>query len=106
MKIAAICDNDTAIGLRLAGMHECFVPEKDSLLVFDEITKRGDIGVLFITEKIAQQIGKQLKDFRLKHDLPIIIEIPDKKGHPEGHVDFISYLIKRAVGIDLSKKNM
>ena len=105
MKIMAICDNDTATGLRLAGIQNCFVSKDNSLLLFDELTQRSDIGILFITEKIAEQIGKQLKDFRLRYDLPIIVEIPDKKGHPEGHVDFISHLIKRAVGIDISKKS-
>ncbi len=105
MKIAAICDNDTAMGLRLAGIQDCFVSRDNSLPLFDELTQRNDIGILFITERIAEQIGKQLKEFRLRNDLPVIVEIPDKKGHPEGHVDFISHLIKRAVGIDVSKKN-
>ncbi len=104
MKIAAICDSDTAAGLRLAGIQDCFVPKDSSLLVFDELTHRNDVGIIFVTEKIAEQIGKQLKEFRLRNDLPVIVEIPDKKGHPEGHVDFISHLIKRAVGIDVSKK--
>jgi len=105
MKSVAICDSDTATGLRLAGILECFVPSGDSLQLFDKLTQREDVGVLFITEKISNQVGKHLKDFRLRHNLPIIVEIPDKKGHPEGHVDFISHLIKKAVGIDVSKRS-
>ena len=104
MKLAALCDPDTAVGLRLAGIHELFIPRENPLTMLDEITQRSDIGVVFITEHIAHDISKHLKEFRLQYDIPIIVEIPDKTGHVEGHVDFVSHLIKKAVGIDISKK--
>lgn len=104
MKLAAICDRDTAVGLRLAGVHELFVADDNPVKMLDEISEKSDIGVVFITEKIAQEISKYLKDFRILHDTPIIVEIPDKKGRLEGHVDFVSHLIKKAVGIDIGKK--
>ena len=104
MKLSAICDSDTAVGLRLAGIHEVFIPDNNSQKIFDEITKRNDIGIIFITEKIAQSITKNLRDFRLMHDIPIVVEIPDKKGRVGDHVDFVSHLVKKAVGIDVSKK--
>lgn len=104
MKMAAICDKDTAVGLRLAGIHELFIPGENPVRVLDEISDRNDVGVVFITERIAESISKDLKDFRLRFDTPIIVEIPDKKGHLEDHIDFVSHLIKRAVGIDIGKK--
>ena len=104
MKIAAICDKDTAAGLQLAGIHELFVPNGNPVKILDEISERNDIGIVFITEKIAEAIGKYLKEFRLQHDIPIIVEIPDKKGHLEDHEDFVLHLVKRAVGIDIGKK--
>ena len=104
MKLAAICDRDTAVGLRLAGIHELFVPDENPVKILDEISERTDVGVVFITEKFAQSISKYLKDFRLMYETPIIVEIPDKKGRLEDHVDFVSHLIKKAVGIDIGKK--
>jgi len=104
MKLAAICDRDTAVGLRLAGINELFVAENNPVKTLDEISERNDIGVVLITEKISQSISKYLKDFRLLHVTPIIVEIPDKKGRLEDHVDFVSHLIKKAVGIDMDKK--
>ncbi len=104
MKLAAICDKDTAVGLRLAGIHELYVPEENPVKILDEISERNDVGVVFVTEKIAESISKDLKEFRLRYDVPVIVEIPDKKGRLEDHVDFISHLIKRAVGIDIGKK--
>jgi len=103
MKIAGICDNDTAMGLRLAGIKEIFVPENNSVKIWNEVKDRSDIGILFITEKIAKDIDKYLKDFRIRNNVPIIIEIPDKKGRIEDHVDFVSHLIKKAVGVEISK---
>jgi hypothetical protein len=31
------------------------------------------------------------------------VEIPDKKGHMKDHMDFVSLLIKKAVGIEMNK---
>jgi len=104
MKIAALCDKDTAVGLRLAGVHEIFISEGNPIKFFDQIIEKNDIGILFITEKITKDISKYLKEFRLQNETPIIIEIPDKTGHVEDHIDFVSLLIKKAVGIDVSKK--
>jgi len=104
VNIAAICDHDTARGLRLAGIHHLHINPPHLLPLLDDITKTKKIGVIFITEPLAKQFEKDLKDYRMTHALPIIVEIPDKTGHHEDHIDFVSLLIKRAVGIDVSKK--
>lgn len=105
MKIAALVDQETAVGLRLAGVHELFIPTQETVRsMFHDLTKRTDIGVVIITEQIAQDLGTVLKEFRIHQKRPIFVEIPDKKGKREGHIDIVSYLIKRAVGIDVSRK--
>ena len=58
---------------------------------------------MFITEALAEELDKYLKDFRIRNNLPIIVEIPDKKGRRKDHVDFVSHLIKKAVGIEVNK---
>ena len=104
MKLAAICDNDTAVGLRLAGVHEVHVvKEKNALEIWNQISNMDDIGIIFITEGIAESLDKYLKDFRIRNNLPIIVEIPDKKGRRKDHVDFVSHLIKKAVGIEVNR---
>ncbi len=103
MKIAGFCDKDTAVGLRLAGIKEIFVPNGDEKELWFKIIEYDDIGIIFITENIAECLEKYLKDFRLVHNIPIIVEIPDKKGHKKDHVDFVSHLIKKAVGIEVNK---
>ncbi|HEC94990.1 MAG TPA: V-type ATP synthase subunit F [Thermoplasmatales archaeon] len=105
MKIAALCDEDTAIGFRLAGVHEVYVPENNARELFSEVTGRDDIGVLFITENIADLIAREIKEYLLQQrNFPIVVEIPGKaEGKPE-HMDHISLLIKRAVGVDIERK--
>jgi len=103
MRLAALCDNDTAVGMRLAGVNDLFIPNDNTLDVWNKITERDDIGILFITEKIAEDLGKYLKEFRIRNNIPIIVEIPDKKGRISDHVDFVSHLIKKAVGIEVNK---
>ena len=104
MKIAGFCDRDTAVGLRLSGIKEMFIPESNEKELWFEIIKHDDIGIIFITEEFAERLDKFLKDFRLVNNIPIIVEIPDKRGHRKDHVDFVSHLIKKAVGIEVGKK--
>lgn len=103
MKLAALCDKDTAVGLRLAGIQEIYVSEGNEVKLWNQISERDDIGIVFINEKIAENLGKYLKEYRLRNNVPIIIEIPDKKGRRKDHVDFVSHLIKKAVGVEINK---
>jgi len=103
MKIAAICDKDTAVGLKLAGIKEIFIANENPLKIWNLVIKRDDIGIVFITEEITELLGKHLKDYRLRENIPIVVEIPDKKGKKKEHVDFISHLTKKAVGVEIGK---
>jgi len=103
MKIASLCDNDTAVGLRLAGVKKLFIPDGNEKELWFKVSELDDIGILLITEKITEKLDRYLKDFRIRNNIPIIIEIPDKKGRITGHVDFVSHLIKKAVGIEVNK---
>jgi len=103
MKLAALCDKDTAVGLRLAGIQEIYVSEGNEVKLWDQISERDDIGIVFINEKIAEDLDKYLKEYRLRNNVPIIVEIPDKKGRRKDHVDFVSHLIKKAVGVEINK---
>ena len=105
MKLAGICDKDTAVGLRFAGIQELYVPNRDDTIkIWGQLSERDDIGVVFINEKIADDISRELNEYRLRNILPIIVEIPDKKGRRKDHVDYVSHLIKKAVGIEISKE--
>lgn len=103
MKLAAFCDQDTATGLQISGIKKTYIPNNNLVELWHEITQQKDIGILFITEKIAEELNKELKEFRILNSLPIIVEIPDKHGRKTDHVDYVSHLIKKAVGIEVKK---
>ena len=106
MNVIALCDKDTAAGLRLAGIKTVYVPtkEKTALSFWHEIEDNiQSIGLIIVTEEIAEQIGKELNEFRLRNIIPIIVEIPDKHGRKTDHVDYISHLIKKAVGMEIKR---
>lgn len=103
MKLIGICDKDTAVGLRLAGVKDLYIPNGNLINIWNEISDRNDIGVIFITERIVEDIYDRLYDYRLRNILPIIVEIPDKKGRRRDHLDYISNLIKKAVGVEVIK---
>ena len=103
MKLIGICDKDTSVGLRLAGVKDLYIPNGNAVNIWNEISCRNDIGVIFITEKIVEEIYDRLNDYRLRNILPIIVEIPDKKGRRVDHFDYISNLIKKAVGVEIIK---
>ena len=39
MKMTVLCDKDTAVGLRLAGIKETYTPNGDAVKIFNEISK-------------------------------------------------------------------
>ena len=104
MKIIGIGDNDTIMALRLAGIKELYTPDGDEVSIWNKIIEKEDIGIIIITENIADKIGNYIKDFRNRNTIPLIIEIPDKKGRKKDHIDYISHLIKKAVGVEVKKK--
>ncbi len=108
MNIVALCDKDTAVGLHLAGIHDVRIPQKDMadvINLWNTIEEEGkDVGLVIITEDIAERIGRQINDYRLRHIVPIVMEIPDKHGRKKDHIDYVTYLIKKAVGMEIKKE--
>lgn len=102
MKIGVVGDFDTITGFRLAGVREAHEVEDPGVAV-KTLKKlvREDIGLIIITERLADQIRKETAALIEGRNLPLIIEIPDKHGPIEGKVDPIMALIKKAVGVDI-----
>lgn len=103
MKITGLLDKDTATAFRLAGIKDIYISNGNALKKWEEIIQRNDIGIILITERISDEIKIKINDFRLKNTIPIIVEVPDKNGRIVDHIDYISNLIKKAVGVDIIK---
>ncbi len=102
MKIVAIGDEDTVTLFRFLGI-EGYIADENLQKNFQDIVSREDIAVVIVTEKVADEIMDEITYIKLQKDLPIIVEIPDKKGKREDREDSIGRLIKRAVGVEIEK---
>ncbi|WP_456367177.1 V-type ATP synthase subunit F [Thermococcus sp.] len=102
MKIAVLGDKDTALGFRLAGVHEVYAFEQAPLDLerlknkLNELVEREDIGIILITESLAEKI--ELPDVKL----PIILQIPDRSGSRLGE-KALREIVRRAIGVELKR---
>jgi V/A-type H+/Na+-transporting ATPase subunit F len=103
MKISVIGDFDTITGFRLAGIKDTYEVEDPgkAVEVIKDLFKNMEMGVIIITEKIADNIRAELKDISEGKVTPLVVEIPDKHGSIEKKVDPIKELVKRAVGLEI-----
>ncbi|MCG0275320.1 MAG: V-type ATP synthase subunit F [Thermosediminibacteraceae bacterium] len=102
MKAFVLSDNiDTLTGMRLAGIDGKIVHEKEEILrELKEIYEKKDIGLVIITEGLAEKVKDEIHRLKLKKGLPIIIEVPDRHGSRRPP-DFLTRYIKESVGIKI-----
>ncbi len=100
MRFFLISDNiDTQIGMRLVGVKGVVVHTREEVLkILEEIKGESDIGILIVTEKIAELIPDILKAMRLSKKPPLITVIPDRHGSRRPK-DFITRYIQEAIGV-------
>lgn len=103
MNIAVISDSDTGTGFRLAGISAVYeTKESDARNTFDKVLAEN-YDVIIITEKLVTLLEEKIQKIQ-EQVTPIVVEIPDKEG-PTGYAKTsISETIRRAVGVDISKK--
>ncbi|WP_048151040.1 V-type ATP synthase subunit F [Palaeococcus ferrophilus] len=102
MKIVLMGDRDTALGFKLAGVHEVYAFEETALETdrarnkLKELIEREDVGIILITERLADRIGLPEVTF------PIILQIPDKFGSLFGE-EQIKEIVRRAIGVEIKR---
>jgi V/A-type H+-transporting ATPase subunit F len=102
MEIGVVGDFDTVTGFRLAGVKEAYEADGPGAAV-ENLKKlmKEDLGLIIITERLADEIRDDIEAMTAGRKLPLIVEIQDKGGPIEGKVDPIMALIKKAVGVDI-----
>lgn len=99
MKTLVIADEDTVIGFSFAGVQGVIVKtEPEIRQAFEEATHADDIGILLITEPIANTIRKKVDDWVIGGGHPLVVEIPDATGPIEGRRTPHEF-VKSAIGV-------
>lgn len=102
MKIAVLGDPDTALGFKLAGVHEVYSFSFTPLELeraankLRELIEREDVGLILITEPLAQSI--EIPEVKF----PIILQVPDKSGSRFGEAQ-LREIVRRAIGVELKR---
>ena len=99
MRTIVLADEDTVLGFSLAGVQGIIVktPE-ETRKAFDDIVRQKEIGILLITERVAQPIRDVVDRWVLGSGTPLVLEIPDSHGPLEGRRTPHEF-VKSAIGV-------
>jgi V/A-type H+-transporting ATPase subunit F len=102
MKVFIISDNThTLTGMRLSGVEGVVVHEREEILKeLAKVKKNRDIGIIIITELLAERVKLELDEIKLSSSLPIIVEIPDRHG-TRRPPDFLTRYIRESIGLKI-----
>lgn len=102
MRFHLISDNnDTSVGMGLAGIKGVIVHEKDEVqIAIKNALAMEDVAVILITERLVNLCPELVYDIKLNRKRPLIVEIPDRHGNGRTK-DSISKYVRDAIGIKI-----
>lgn len=81
MKSVVIGDEFTVAGFGLVGVHGLHVSTgQEAQRALEEALRTPDLGLIIITERLAEEIREQLDRLIAQFPLPLILEVPDRGG--------------------------
>lgn len=103
MKISVLGDTTTVTGFRLAGIRDAYEisSPKEAASLLRELVGDKEMGLVIVTERIADEIRAEMDRITEGRITPLIVEIPDREGPMVKKVDPIKELVKRAVGVEV-----
>lgn len=101
MKYAVLGDEDTVLGFGMVGVLGKTVSNSDEAdQGFRAILKDKNVGIIIITELVADMIRPVVDKYLFAEIFPLIVEIPDGNGRIEGRAG-IRDVVNSAIGIKL-----
>jgi len=99
MRTIVIADEDTVLGFSLAGVQGMIASTEEEIRqAFEQVTRQKDIGIVVMTERIAQHIRDTVDKWVIGGGRPLIVEIPDSRGPQEGRRTPHEF-VKSAIGV-------
>ncbi len=101
MEYFVIGDEDTVLGLGMAGVRGRIVKDAaGAKSSFSEAIKDGSVGIVIMTEAVADLIRQDVDRYLFTESFPLIVEIPDRKGRVPGKPG-IRELVNKTIGLKL-----
>ncbi len=99
MKIFVIGDEYTVLGYRLAGIQGTVVHNsQEATDAMNKALNDPEIGIILITQRTASEIKSLVDSAKLEMTMPVVLEIPDRKGPMEGRESMMD-VVQRLIGI-------
>ena len=102
MRMFVISDNnDTRVGMRLAGIEGVVVHEYEEVAQeLEKVMADESIGIVLMTKKLITLCRDLVYDIKLNRRRPLIVEIPDRHGTGR-KPNFITSYVNEAIGLKL-----
>lgn len=104
MKYYCIADEDTVRGFLLAGVPgQAVASAEQAYSAIMWAVAQPDIGILIVSEPLADGLRRDVDSIRLDRDRPLIVEIPSPE-QSRGTRRGLRQLVHNAIGIHLDAK--
>jgi len=101
LKYFIIGDEDTVLGFSMVGVRGRIVSNRsEAESAFQEAISDKNVGIVIITERIAELMRHLVDRYVFTSQFPLIVEIPDRQGKVSGKAD-IREMVNAAIGIKL-----
>jgi V/A-type H+-transporting ATPase subunit F len=99
LKFFVIGDEDMVLGFSLVGVDGVVVSEaQGARQALDTAMAQNDIGIILLSERVANMIRPEVKRYFYYQAYPLIVEIPDRLG-TVGERVAIKDVVQAAVGV-------
>ena len=101
MKYAIIGDEDAVLGFGIMGVNGVVAVNADEARrAFQGQLADKEVGIIIMTEAVADLIRPQVDKYLLTESFPLIVEIPDRRGRRPNRPG-IKEMVNAAIGIKL-----
>jgi V/A-type H+-transporting ATPase subunit F len=101
MKVLVIGHPEAVLGFSLAGVSGRVATNAAEVnQALDDVQASKDVGIVLVTQDVAQLIPARMEHLKLRSTIPLIVEIPAQGGVPEGQ-ESLGEIVLRAIGIRL-----
>lgn len=101
MKYFMIGDEDAVLGFGMVGVQGRTVHSpNEAESAFRDALGDSDVGIVIITERVAELIRPLVDQYVFTEEFPLIVEVPDRAGRIEGRPG-LREMVNRAIGITL-----
>jgi V/A-type H+-transporting ATPase subunit F len=101
MKVLVIGHLEAVLGFSLVGVHgHAVTTAEDANQALDDALSASDVGIVLVTEEVANLIQARMDQLMLRSTVPLVVEIPGPAG-PRPDAPSLSEVVKRAVGVKI-----